>query len=204
MATRQFDELNNLNRRSMDYDKYFGEMGIAERDKKRRIRLAEDIEEVILYMMFQYEQYAELEALERQLVNMLADTLAKYVPIDDYLEDYAKQSIDGIMETTDKEIEKPFTLSHDRAILISENLANDALNYGDFKRAKDQGRKYKTWITMGDEKVRPTHEVLESERIPIDDLFWVGNVQMRFPKDTLYSGGDLEEIAGCRCWIEYS
>ena len=188
----------------MDYEKYFGDMGISERDKKRRISLAEDIEEVILYMMFQYEQYAELEALERQLVNMLADVLAKYVPVDDYLEDYAKQSIDGIMETTDKDIEKPFTLSHDRAILISENLANDALNYGDFKRAKDQGKKYKTWITMGDEKVRPTHEVLESERIPINDLFWVGNVQMRFPKDTLYAGGDLEEIAGCRCWIEYS
>ena len=204
MAIRQFDELNNLNRRSVDYEKYFGEMGIAERDKKRRIRLAEDIEEVILYMMFQYEQYAELEALERQLVNMLADEIAKYVPIDDYLEDYAKQSIDGIMETTDKDIDKPFTLSHDRAILISENLANDALNYGDFKRAKDQGKKYKTWMTMADERVRPTHEVLESERIPIDDLFWVGNMQMRFPKDTLYSGGDLEEIAGCRCWIVYS
>jgi hypothetical protein len=204
MAKRQFDELNNLQRRSIDYEKYFGEMGIAERDKKRRIRLAEDIEEVILYMMFQYEQYAELEALERQLVNMLADEMAKYVPVDDYLENYAKQSIDGIMETTNKEIDKPFTLSHDRAILISENLANDTLNYGDFKRAKGQGKKYKTWFTMGDEKVRPTHEVLESERIPIDDLFWVGSTQMRFPKDTLYSGGDLEEIAGCRCWIEYS
>lgn len=93
-------------------------------------------------------------------------------------------------------------LSNDRITYNAENEANTVMNYKDYTEAKGT-KKYKTWYTEADDRVRPTHVPLEGETIPIDDLFVVGAALMRYPKDVEYCDDD-SEICNCRCSIEYS
>lgn len=94
-------------------------------------------------------------------------------------------------------------ISQDRAMYNAENEANTVLNYKDYKEAA-QKYKYKTWHTENDSRVRMTHVPLEGERIPITDMFVVGESLMRFPKDLEYAADSPEEYVNCRCSVTYS
>ena len=61
----------------------------------------------------------------------------------------------------------------------------------------DGVKSVKTWITMGDDKVRDTHSAQDGMTIPIDE---------RFPNGAMIPGdsGDPAEDIGCRCILEYS
>lgn len=104
---------------------------------------------------------------------------------------------DVVMATSDG-----WYLSQDRVIFNAENEANTVMNYKDFTEAKGTKR-YKVWHTEMDDRVRPTHIPLEGEKIPISELFVVGNALMRYPKDLEYSADNPEEVINCRCSIEY-
>ena len=57
-----FDELNSLitNKRSMDFEKYFGEMELSEEEIQKRIELAEKLEDGFLFvlaLLFTMQQY---------------------------------------------------------------------------------------------------------------------------------------------------
>jgi len=56
----------------------------------------------------------------------------------------------------------------------------------------------KTWVTMGDKKVRPTHNVANFQTIPENEAFVVGGFRLMFPGDSSL-GAPLKETAGCRC-----
>lgn len=56
---------------------------------------------------------------------------------------------------------------------------------------------------MCDRRVRHTHEMVDGETIGIYDAFEVGDALMMFPKDDSLGAGQ-EEIANCRCVVEYS
>jgi uncharacterized protein with gpF-like domain len=60
----------------------------------------------------------------------------------------------------------------------------------------------KTWCTVGDNRVRETHEEVDGETIPIEEPFVVGGVEMMMPRDPEVDAP--EETDGCRCWLEYS
>ena len=105
---------------------------------------------------------------------------------------------DVLMATSDS-----WYLSQDRITYNAENEANTVMNYKDYTEARGT-KKYKTWYTEMDDRVRPTHVPLEGETVPIDDLFVVGAALMRYPKDVEYAADHPEEIVGCRCSIEYS
>ena len=63
-------------------------------------------------------------------------------------------------------------------------------------RLKRSGIKFKRWQTCEDERVRPTHEACQLEgAIPMDRKFGNG---LAFPGDP---AGDIQELAGCRCWL---
>ena len=95
-----------------------------------------------------------------------------------------------------------YWLSYKRAEDIAKSEANTFLNYTDYVDAKDSGYTKKRWLTMLDDKVRQTHTEVEGDTVGIDELFHVGNSQMRFPHD-LASSPDPKEVIGCRCAVEY-
>lgn len=54
----------------------------------------------------------------------------------------------------------------------------------------------KKWVTVGDDRVRDSHYLCESQgAIPVDRRFHNG---LRFPGDL---DGDVGEVANCRCWL---
>lgn len=70
-----------------------------------------------------------------------------------------------------------------------------------YTAAKKGGATMKTWVTMGDPKVRDTHQYLDGVTIPIDDEFY----SFRGGR-TMYPGqwGIPEEDVNCRCWVTFS
>ena len=59
----------------------------------------------------------------------------------------------------------------------------------------------KTWRTVGDERVRDTHDFLEGTTIPMGDLFWTYDGD-----SALQPGGfaNAENNVNCRCWLDYT
>lgn len=58
----------------------------------------------------------------------------------------------------------------------------------------------KTWHTMGDERVRDTHEYLDGMTVGIDERFYT------YDGDSALFPGDFtlpENSCGCRCWLTY-
>ena len=56
----------------------------------------------------------------------------------------------------------------------------------------------KTWVTMGDKKVRPTHNAANFQTVLITEPFIVGGTLLMYPGDTSL-GAPIREIANCRC-----
>lgn len=123
----------------------------------------------------------------------------------DFSDEFLKE-VEELSETNGDRINLAFLLwflSNDRAKAIAENESNLIWNYEEFKEAIQDGKTHKTWMTERDNKVRPTHMDVDREKIPINDAFYVGGSMMMFPKDSSMGAG-MEEIANCRCWLEYT
>lgn len=202
------DELHQLGQnRAIPYEQYFGEMDLTDDEKKQRIRLAEQLETDMLFLFgllsimddYQYTdtQFAVLALEERYRAH-----LGQFMDIDKYMSDRIKQTVSDTIETTKKHSEDDWYTSDDRAMLIAENEANSSLNYKDYKKAVDNGKTKKKWVTMKDKRVRHTHSKIDGKTIPIKSIFLVGNSEMYFPKDETFSP-EMCEIANCRCSIKY-
>ena len=92
-------------------------------------------------------------------------------------------------------------------MFITENEANTVFNSQEYVEAIYEGRTQKMWVTFADDRVRPTHDEIAIETIPIDDYFQVGDAIMLYPKDVTseLSTGALhpEEVVNCRCKLLY-
>jgi len=60
----------------------------------------------------------------------------------------------------------------------------------------------KSWITLRDKRVRPTHHDAHGQTRPINEAFNVGSSRMMYPGDTSL-GAPVREIAHCRCSAQY-
>ena len=56
----------------------------------------------------------------------------------------------------------------------------------------------KTWVTMGDKKVRPWHQAANFQTVPENEPFIVKNERLMFPGDTSL-GASLDNVSNCRC-----
>lgn len=210
MAILRQDELNLI---AIPYEQYFGEMGLSDEEKRKRIALAEALDDVFIVLFMLIE--ADRKLGNNLDVNYLVDYVSR-----EYTDTLQRQGIDveekypalpahirqAAEEVVRQNVEKPddaWYTSDDRAMVISENETNSVYEYTAFEDAVDEGKTRKTWNTMLDKRVRHTHEELESLTIPIMDRFRVGVYEMYQPKDTTCGAG-MEEIAGCRCWCTYS
>lgn len=201
----KIDEVNRL--RSVPYDKYFGVMDITPSQKKKRKEFSERLEDVILDVLMLISTMRSYSKVDNELAVMqlkqgyIDAAVSVGAVSDDYLENLALLFALSFIETTFEHEGDEWYISNDRAKYNAENEANTVLNYSEYRYALDHF-KYKTWHTEADERVRPTHIPLEGEKIPINELFVVGESLMRFPKDTEYAAP--EEIVNCRCSITFS
>lgn len=201
-----FDALN-IPESILSIDEYFDEMDLTQAEKKKRKAFAKEIEEAMLYIFTLFsimKQYNRInkEFIISQLKERYSEIVLQYMNIDKYLEDYISNFSQETVDVTLRHIDEPFYLSNDRSLLICENEANGVFNYQEYSDAVKAGKKRKRWNTEKDDKVRKTHAELNGLTIPIKEPFVVGNSLMMFPKDTSLNA-EMEQIAGCRCTIQY-
>lgn len=83
----------------------------------------------------------------------------------------------------------------------SKFIAAIAINNSDNKPHKRQP--IKTWVTVGDEKVRSAHQGADLQVKNSDDPFDVGGEQLMRPGDSSL-GASPENVINCRCSAQYS
>ena len=84
---------------------------------------------------------------------------------------------------------------------VADTDAHRVLNESAFNTAKKAGARFKTWITMEDDKVRDTHAYLHGMTIPIDDYF------VTYDGDKALKPGlftKAENNVNCRCRLEFT
>lgn len=206
MAARTLDELKTI---KQDVDEaairkaiidFFDEMDVDDVDK--RTLLAISLEQVFrnLFMLALVGELTREELTDRAITEYSMIIVASgYRPNYEHIERVCTDIVDGTLER----IDTPYTTSTDRSILIAETETNNAANYDGYEEAKANGATEKVWVTMMDNKVRPTHMAIDKMTIGIDDLFEVGNALLRFPCDEEYGYDNPEEVVNCRCHLEF-
>ena len=166
MATRlKFDELNKLgspivkkSKKPMPipYKEFFGAMYITPDRMRSRIELAEEIEDVMLYVFAYWIIAAEAELsiseIKQDAKAKLTDVIAKHTKLDPYLEQHIDKVIDEVVDATERNAKlddsddsddsdnSDYWTSQDRAMLIAENEANSFDNYVDYREATASGK----------------------------------------------------------------
>lgn len=214
-----FDELNKLvgYKRSLPIEQYFGEMGLSTEQKRRRIAMASDLEDEIVYVLaFLFEnrekisEYAipEFESAIKRVFarhnvytsddkdELVAQTVS-------YGNAVARKLATQLADSTLRHQNEMYFFSKDRARYIAEEESNSAWNEADFAEEYENGSRFKTWASMGDNKVRESHRAVDGLTIPIDQPFELVGGLMMYPRDDSLGASD-EEINGCRCWLEFS
>lgn len=204
------DEINKLGieRRSEDYEDYFSDMDLTEQQKDERVSFSKDTENVLLFIMALISIMNDFGEIDKQYVSEtlaieFRSIVASYSTVDDYLDLYIHEFSETFIDTTLENLADIWFMSEDRAMFDAENEANTTLNYKDYMKAIMSGKKEKTWITYGDNRVRKSHVKMDGKTIPIKSLFDVNGSFMLYPKDMSRSPR-LKEIINCRCSCKYS
>ena len=214
-----FDELNVLaaekNQRSIPIERYFDEMSLTKQQKQDRKDFAKELQEILfvvmsmIYMLvIEGRSGATLDTVKTNLTNDIDRLVRKFTYPDGYMmyiiSEYVSEFVDVTVRRSASENPEDlaYWYSQDRARLNAEDEANAIFNYDEYRQAIFDGKTMKEWVSMRDANVRKTHAEVDGERIPIDDLFIVGESLMRFPHDGSLGAG-IDELAGCRCSIRY-
>ena len=191
----RFDELNQLKR-------FFSVMELPQKEKDKRVSLGMLFYDAFFYVFLLMQADVKVNGdidkdfYIRSLDGRIRDVLED-LPYD---ENYIPQLTEDVIETTTRHLDEPYYFSQERALLVAQNEANTVMNRVDFETAKAQGKKYKRWITEKDFKVRLNHALVDEEKIPIDEMFHVGEDLMRYPHD--YNASP-ENTINCRCVCVY-
>lgn len=202
---RNIDEINNI--RSEKPKDYFAVMELTPEQLKKRLEYTEKafpIFDLILILILTMRDYETIDVdyIKTTLIDRLTTLFLDFTTPDDYLIDYAINTAENFVDTTIEHQDDEYYTSEDRALFNAENSANDVANYVEYQEAIEKGKTHKMWISKADVKVRKTHQLVSSKKIPIDKLFEVGKAKMRFPKD--YEAGEHpEETVNCRCTVKY-
>lgn len=213
-----FDELNKLydeqhdteeKRRSMPYEKYFGEMDLSEEQIERRKETAGRVEEFVTLalMTLYYMQLAEvsdygsvMSDVEQSYTSLLEDLGA---PLTEFFSSQHPASMaSDIVNTVMKAPEEIYNYTVDRAKMIAENEANFIWADAEFQDAMLTGKTRKRWSAIIDKRTRDTHREVNGTVVSISEPFYVGGYLMNFPGDQSLGAG-AEEIVNCRCSVIY-
>lgn len=197
----KIDELNVL------ADKYYEVMDITPTQKRKRKETAWTLYDVFMLFFIWLKDAKENGINEYsyylpKLQSELQDAISREHTIDNYFLLYLSSIALAVYENTRQHMNEDYFLSEERALNLALNESNSINNHVELEQAKKKGFTKKKWCTELDNKVRPTHMVMEGVTIPIDDLFSVGGSLMEMPHDITH-GADMSEISNCRCWLEY-
>lgn len=205
----EFDELNKLipNKRSLPFEQYFGEMKLSEEEIKKRIELAEKLENEFLYILalaFTMQQYnvVDWEMVRQEYESRYLLALGSLVVATPYIQNYVRSMSYDIVEATQRHQSEYYYYSPDRARYMAECESNTTRSYQCNEDAIAEGKTMKRWMTMGDKRVRTTHKEVGGTSKPIGKPFYVGGSLLLYPRDSSL-GAASSEIVGCRCSIEY-
>lgn len=202
-----FDELNQLGieRRSMEFEQYFGEMDITPKQRDKRISLAEELEDEFLDFFAWYitDDRVDEEEMRRNLRSRIRNSLPDDVRKTDNTDDMVDAIADSIADTTRKRASDPFTLSEDRAKENAEDVSNTFWNDYEYAEAVNNRKRFKVWHTIMDGRERPAHGAADGQMVDIFDPFVVGDELMMYPKD-MSLGASLSNTVNCRCTVEYT
>lgn len=200
-----YDELNSTE--NLNYEMYFGEMDLDDKEKEDRIALAKQLEPIFLYFFYMFlEGNSDVDDYRDYLSENYKKIAVSFIKTREptaYLNSYIDEIADGIVNTTLTHEGAEYYTSLSRAMNIAANEANTIGNYRQYTQMVKQGYKYKMWVTMRDDKVRHTHIAVNGDKVGIFDSFHVGNAEMSFPRDASLGAG-AEEIANCRCTVKYT
>lgn len=205
-----YEELNQMieNQRSEPFDTYFGDMELSESEKKKRISLAEKLEEnflpilIFLFILNQHARTVDWEEIRTRFENGYRDSVKEFTDIDSQLNIHIKSFSQDVTESTKRHINDFYYYSTDRAKLISENESNTTLSYQEFMDAVNSGKTMKQWVDIRDRKERETHREVGGTVKRITEPFLVGDSIMNYPRDFTFSASP-SEIVNCRCSIKY-
>lgn len=201
----KYDELNVI-----DSDKYiadyFKPMSVPPQRRKVREDASKDYLEVLLFLFALISVYGDSPdwiAIEKEFRVQIEFVALKYSRDTDELQGYLDDKAEDFIKITKEYFDKgdPYGVSKERATWEAVNEANDVIGYEEVLKAAEEGYKYKIWRTERDDRVRPTHEVMEGTKIPIDEMFVVGDGLMRYPHDFYYNP---DECFNCRCALEFA
>ena len=203
--TRKIDELNNLNTYTgqIDWRKFYDAMDLPEERERERVIVADKLFALFLALFVLVESVQDYEICYLYFEDGLRQIVDKYGFLDAYSTLYIERFAHDYLDVTFNRMnESDYWTSDDRAILASLNESNAIVEYDELQDAIENGCEFKIWRTENDNKVRPTHRVMEGKKIPIDEFFIVGNEQLLYPRDEV-NCEDLREIASCRCHLDF-
>lgn len=204
-----YEEINKQieNPRSEPYDEYFEVMDISKEDKKKRIELAEKLEDGFLFalvLMFTMRQYDSVDwnVLRNRFETSYFEAVSNFFVPGKDAENHIKQFSYDAIDSSQRHEYDPFYYSRDRAMFMAENESNLTWSSQEFIQAVQSGKTKKKWIDIRDKRERKTHRKVGGTIKPIQEPFLVGDAIMNFPKD--FSYGDFpEESINCRCSVKY-
>lgn len=206
---REIDELNVPvpYSRSEPFDTYFGDMDLTDEEKEKRIKAAEDLDDLMLFIFALISVMRENNEIDKdyialQINNRYMEILQGYMEVDEYLKSYVRQFSNTFIHTTFDSIDDSWYLSSDRSRFIAENESNNTCSYDEYTQAVKDGKTRKEWITMRDRKVRHSHKEIDGKILGISEQFVVGDSLMNFPRDETFSPS-ARQVISCRCSIKY-
>ena len=206
MAVQNFDKLNNIQRkdRHIPYDEWFGEIAkLGEQEIAQRIAMAQGFEDSILTYLSMM-QYSAESGFGGTFGRDYLRSQYRAIAYEQFAEDFHRVTKKHLSDDDDLlMLAGSYWFSQDRAMVTAENTVLDIFNYEEFLEALAMGYTQKTWVTMGDNRVRDSHTIIDGTTIPLDEVFHLDGGDMRFPRDADLGASD-DEISGCRCWLEYS
>lgn len=201
-----YEELNVMveNPRAEDYQTYFGDMEIPQEDKKKRISLAEKLEDnfllvLILLFIMRQNNSIDWEKVRKKFEDGYTKAIREQISLDDYMKGHINSVSYDLIDSTKGHEGDFWYYSKDRARFISENESQLSFNHQEFVDAIESGKTLKQWMDVRDRKERKTHRAVGGKVIPINEPFLVGDSLMLYAKDSETFGADAKEIINCRC-----
>ena len=205
-----FSKLNShvKKKRSIPFVVYFGEMNLQPAEIKKRIVIAEELEDrfvAVMSLLFAMQQYdlIDWEYARINIQDSYLSVLEKHIGIDDSVKTYVQSFAYDIIKATQNHPDEPYYYSPDRATFIAENETNTVMNYKTYGEAVKDRKTLKKWVAIEDEVTRHSHRAVDGTIKKISEPFYVGDSLMMFPKDAFTFGASAEEIVNCRCSIKY-
>lgn len=211
------DSAEKKTQRSMPYEKYFGEMGLTKAQYLRRLKMAEELEDIFFWLFYTIiilddDSDKSIPSVERDIAEgfyvgksyvsesakkLISESVSKRVAMTAEISEIISRTVDFVVDSTVRHKNDKWYQSKDRAVWNAEETANTICNADEFDQAKDNGKGKKKWISMKDERVRESHRNVDDELKPIDERFSNGLMYPREP------GAPEHEVANCRCTIKY-